>query len=273
MGEPPTADQIKLYLPDYDPDKNGPGIDSGITFDWCDSMPLHTVRFERPFYIGKYPVTQSQWRAVTGSNPSKCRFANHPVEQIDWFAAQDFCVKLSERLGRVMRLPSEAEWEYACRAGTQTRCYCGEQIGREDANLDYDTTDADFFSMDKTTNPQTTQVDRYPPNPWGIYDMLGNVEEWCQDSWHRNYVGSPTDGSAWIDKPEPIEHVARGGAAYLMATRCSCGFRRSQRANCGADPQSDDQTIEEHGNSFSSWKSNDYFGLRIVCDALSNCSS
>lgn len=274
MGETPAIDQIKWFLPDYDPEKNGNCVDTGKTFDWCDSMPIHTVRFNRPFYIGKYPVTQSQWRAVTGNNPSKCRFENHPVEQVDWFAAQDFCIQLSERLGRVIRLPSEAEWEYACRAGTQTRCYCGEEVGREYANLDHDTTDADFFSMDKSTNPQTTPVDRYPPNPWGIYDMLGNVEEWCQDSWHSNYIGSPSDGSAWIDKPEPIEHVARGGAAYLMAKRCSCGFRRSQRANCGADPQSDEQTMDvKQGNSFASWKSNEYFGLRIVSDALSDFSS
>ena len=275
MGEEPSAARKRFFgvsddRPDDSPDCTEENVEGGKKdLDWCHSLPIHTVRFERPFYIGKFPITQRQWRAVMGSNPSKHRFPNHPVEQVNWFAAQEFCARLSERLGRLMRLPSEAEWEYACRAGTTSRCYCGEKADSEHANLDHETSDADFFSFRDRSQVKTTPVDRYPPNPWGIYDMLGNIHEWCQDSWHDNYHHAPADGSAWVDSPEPIEHVVRGGAAYVIASACTSGGRYNQRADSGADPQPDsvddqpDDTQEDMRRHFGM---NDLFGLRLVCE-------
>ncbi|MFO0939280.1 MAG: SUMF1/EgtB/PvdO family nonheme iron enzyme [Pirellulales bacterium] len=88
----------------------------------------------------------------------------------------------------------------------------------------------------------TSRVDAFPPNPWGLYDMLGNVHEWCDDSWHSNLKGAPRNGAAWIDDPEPIDHVVRGGAAYVISSRCTCGNRYSRRANC-ANPNFDERRI------------------------------
>lgn len=268
MGEFPSAEKLECFGISVDHES---GEKTSPDLDWVSSLPIHTVTFARPFYIGKFPVTQAQWRAVMGNNPSKRRFPNHPVEQVDWFTAQEFCAQLSERLGRVMRLPSEAEWEYACRAGTTTRCYCGEVADRLHANLDHDT--VDFFKLCDRTKVSTTPVDRFPPNPWGIYDMLGNVHEWCQDSWHDNYKNAPSDGSAWIDSPESVEHVTRGSAAYVIACACSSGARFPQRANCGADPQSDDadNEVDDQQQSLASgWASDDFFGLRLVCEPISD---
>ncbi len=247
-----------------------------------DSLPIHSVTFAQPFYLAKFPVTQSQWRAITGGNPSKCRDPRRPVEQVDWLTAQSYCAQISQRLGRHLRLPSEAEWEYACRAGTTTPTYTGNQMTETDANLDHATDSLeDYFSCPKERNEETTPVDQYPPNPWGLYDMIGNVNEWCDDSWHANYDGAPTDGSAWIGAPEPIEHVARGGAAYVIASRCTSGARFSQRANCG-DPQPDDadEVSDDASDADSTSELADelktrylrgfkvFNGLRLACDPI-----
>lgn len=118
----------------------------------------------------------------------------------------------------------------------------------------------------KETAKTTTPVDQFPPNALGIYDMHGNIYEWCQDSWHDSYAGAPIDGRAWVDKMEPVEHVARGGAAYTVGTACRSATRRQQRANCGARPYNP----EEEGNDSKSlirdmFDFREYYGLRVVC--------
>lgn len=149
--------------------------------------PQHRVRISQPFYMGKYEVTQAQWKAVMGENPSSfddCG-SDCPVESVNWDDCQKFCRKLSSITEREIRLPSEAEWEYACRARTTTPFCFGKAISTAQANY--------------TRKPfQTTAVGSFPANAFGLHDMHGNVNEWCEDVYHDSYAGAPYDGSAWI---------------------------------------------------------------------------
>jgi len=165
-----------------------------------DEHPRHKVVIAKPFYMGKYPVTQEQWEAVMGNNPSYFKGKKFPVEQVSWNDAKEFCKKLSERLGEKLDLPSEAMWEYTCRAGTTTKYSFGDIITSELANY--------WASEIK----QTTEVGKYPANAFGLYDMHGNVWEWCEDVWHENYNGAPTDGSAWVKGGNSNKHLLRGGS-------------------------------------------------------------
>jgi formylglycine-generating enzyme required for sulfatase activity len=170
------------------------------------------------FAIGKYPVTQAQWQVVMGNNPS--RFDNdlrNPVEKVSWDDCQDFCKELPKLTGKTYRLPSEAEWEYACRAGTTTRYFFGDyaagQLG-------------DYAWYDDNSGGSTHPVGRKKPNPWGLYDMHGNVWEWCEDGWHENYKGAPTDGSAWTDNHfQDNGRVYRGGSWNHYSAYCRSAIR------------------------------------------------
>jgi formylglycine-generating enzyme required for sulfatase activity len=202
-----------------------------------DEKPSHKVNLNS-FAIGKYPVTQSQYQAVMGNNPSHFSYnPQNPVEQVSWNDAQAFCKKLSQIIGKTYRLPTEAEWEYACRAGTTTRFYYGN-----DANElgDY----AWYF---RNSQQRTHPVGQKKPNNWGLYDMIGNVWEWCADTWHDSYDGAPTDGSAWIEisnKSYKDIVVRRGGSWVNDAINCYCGYR-----------------------SFSPHRVSDFnYGFRVVCD-------
>jgi formylglycine-generating enzyme required for sulfatase activity len=160
------------------------------------------VAITRGFYLGKYEVTQVQYQAVTGADPSKWKEANRPVEQVSWLDAAEFCRKASEKTRREVRLPTEAEWEYACRAGT-TGDYAGK-LG-----------EMGWCQWSPDTILKTHPVAQKKPNPWGLYDMHGNVWEWVQDVWHTGADGAPTDGSAWLDAPERINRgVVRGGSFF-----------------------------------------------------------
>ncbi|TWU06384.1 formylglycine-generating enzyme family protein [Stieleria varia] len=234
-----------------------------------DEQPVHRVVMDQPYYIGKFPITQLQWIAVMRQNPSRCRGdLKLPVEQVNWFSAQEFCVRLSEIVGRHMRLPSEAEWEYACRAGTTSRYSFGDEISAEDANHDDRIKSPEdlFLVSDRDEGRRvTTSVDQFPPNPWGIHDMHGNVSEWCQDSWHPCYDGAPSNGRAWLDRDEPVEHVARGGAAYTMGTACRSAARRQQRANCGArEYRPEEETNDSTSHLFSMFDTTEYYGIRVA---------
>jgi formylglycine-generating enzyme required for sulfatase activity len=179
--------------------------------------PQHTVTIQ-PFFMGKFPVTQAQWQVVASlpkvnidlkSDPSYFKGANRPVEQVFRDNAVEFCRRLSKATGREYRLPSEAEWEYACRAGTTTPFHFGETITTDLANYDGDST---YGSGSKgQSREQTTDVGSFPANAFGLHDMHGNLLEWCQDTWHKNYNGAPTDGSAWVDE-NANERILRGGA-------------------------------------------------------------
>ncbi|WP_019499172.1 formylglycine-generating enzyme family protein [Pseudanabaena sp. PCC 6802] len=181
-----------------------------------DEHPQHEVTV-RSFLMGKYPVTQAQYQAVMGKNPSHFggNGANRPVERVSWHDAKEFCAQLSELTGKNYRLPSEAEWEYACRATTKTEYYFGDS----ESNL------GDFAWYYSNSNGKTQPVGETLPNAFGLYDMHGNVWEWCEDNWHENYQGAPTDGRAWVDRKKSTNRVRRGGSWSLNAFYCRSAFR------------------------------------------------
>lgn len=153
-----------------------------------DEGPRHIVHIENSYYLGRYEIIQKQWREVMGDNPSNFKGDDLPVENISWNDVQVFIHKLNEKEEtNKYRLPSEAEWEYACRAGTTTRY----SFGNDSSKL------GEYAWYDDNSYSKTHPVGQKTPNPWGLYDMHGNVWEWCQD-WHYGcYTDAPTDGSAW----------------------------------------------------------------------------
>jgi formylglycine-generating enzyme required for sulfatase activity len=178
--------------------------------------PQHQVNLQE-FYVGKYPVTQEQYQAIMGTNPSKFKDnPKNPVECVSWDDAQEFCQKLSEKTGRKYRLSSEAEWEYACRAGTQTRYYFGDdekQLG-------------EYAWYSENSRTKTHPVGQKKPNNWGLFDMSGNVWEWCEDGWHNNYQNAPTDGSSWNDNHSQTKlRVLRGGSWVNYPRSCRSALR------------------------------------------------
>jgi formylglycine-generating enzyme required for sulfatase activity len=225
-----------------------------------DERPQHEVNVP-PFFMGKYPITQAQWRVVASRtdlkvkkdlDPDPSHFKDRggsstrrdkPVEQIDWYDAVEFCARLSKLTGGEYRLPSEAEWEYACRAGTTTAFHFGETITGELANYDASKTYADEPKGEYLK--ETTPVGQFPPNAFGLYDMHGNVWEWCADTWHDNY-GAPTDGSAWIENGDDNRSPLRGGSWFSYSRRCRSAYRSDSRPR--------------RGNSSS-------LGFRVVCGA------
>lgn len=176
--------------------------------------PVHNVKFSKAFYMGKYEVTQKQWREIMGNNPSYFKGDDLPVETISWNDVQEFIKKLNEKEGmNKYRLPSEAEWEYAARAGTTTRY----SFGDDESKL------GEYAWYYANSGSKTHEVGQKKPNPWGLYDVHGNVWEWVQDSWHGSYTGAPTDGSAW--EGDGSIRVIRGGSWDYGAGRCRSADR------------------------------------------------
>ncbi|PSB04159.1 formylglycine-generating enzyme family protein [Merismopedia glauca] len=176
-----------------------------------------------PFFMSKYPITQRQWEVLLGDN--SCRFKGHnrPVEKVSWYDADDFCRIISRQTRRSYRLPSEAQWEYACRAGTKTPFYFGESITTEVANFNGE----NYALASKGMNRhETTPVGTFPPNTFGVYDLHGNVWEWCADAWHENYQGAPADGSIWESGQHDAPYLLRGGSWQVNPRDCRCAFRR-----------------------------------------------
>ncbi len=196
-----------------------------------DESPEHEVTVQ-PFFIGKYPITQSQWRVIANTpeierklNPEPSHFKgdNRPVEEVSWQEAVEFCQRLSRETKRDYRLPTEAEWEYACRAGTTTPFNFGKTIAGKLANYDSDVT---YLQERKVkSKEETTPVGDFPPNAFGLYDLHGNVWEWCLDNWHDNYEGAPTDGSAWLSDNEGARRLLRGGSWYYIPRFCRSATR------------------------------------------------
>ncbi|OCR00111.1 protein kinase [Oscillatoriales cyanobacterium USR001] len=200
--------------------------------------PQHNVTVA-PFFIGKYAVTQEQWEAVMGNNPSYFKGAKRPVEQVSWNDAVTFCQKLSKKTGKKYRLPSEAEWEYACRAGTKTPFYFGETITPElvnyEGNYPYGAATKGLYRK------ETTDVGSFKPNTFGLYEMHGNVWEWCADPWHDNYQNAPSDGKVWDEKNNDNRYqnydllvnikndnrsrLLRGGSWVNNADNCRAAYR------------------------------------------------
>ena len=198
------------------------GSSADNTKAYSNEHPQHVVTVPS-FLMGRYPVTQYQYKKVMGNNPSRFKGANRPVECVSWNEAVEFCQKLSEQSGKNYRLPTEAEWEHACRAGTTTSYFFGESLAKTQANYDYG-------------SDSTTDVGSFPANDFGLYDMHGNVWEWCLDHWHDNYQGAPTDGSAWITDGDSNKRILRGGDLGICRSAlrdrgnpggrdCGVGFR------------------------------------------------
>ncbi|MEM9264683.1 MAG: formylglycine-generating enzyme family protein [Cyanobacteria bacterium P01_F01_bin.13] len=226
-----------------------------------NESPQHQVTIAQPFFMGKYSVTQAQWKAVATTlpkinqdlEPEPSRFSNdnHPVERVSWHDAIEFCARLRQHTERPYRLPTEAEWEYACRANTNTPFHFGPTLTTTLANYrgtDWTTGDNHYSGTYNSGPPGTFQEQTTPvgsfdvANAFGFYDMHGNVWEWCQDVWHPNYNGAPTDGSAWTTGDDTYR-VLRGGSWINGPADC----RSARRMNSTPDARVN------------------YYGFRVVC--------
>jgi len=213
-----------------------------------DEYPQHSVTIA-PFHMGKFAITQAQWKAIAtlpkinhdlNPDPSNFKGANRPVEQIYWFEAVEFCDRLTQKTGKLYRLSSEAEWEYACRAGTTTPFHFGETISADLANYGGNHT---YGSGKKGQyRKQTTDVGSFSPNAFGLFDMHGNVWEWCSDCWHNTYQGAPIDGSVW-EAGDSEHRLLRGGSWGNDPIFCRSAYR----------------------NRYSPGYHNDNIGFRVVC--------
>jgi formylglycine-generating enzyme required for sulfatase activity len=217
---------------------------------------LHRVRITRPYLIGMFQVTQGEYATITGKNPSRFHGKTRPVERVTWRAATDFCRQLSalpaeKAAGRSYRLPSEAEWEYACRAGTKTAFTFGDDLSVVQANFC-----KNWVSSQQPTYP----VGMFPPNAWGLFDMHGNVWEWCSDWYSQTYYSkSPIDDP--MGPEAGTHHVLRGGSASVQASECRSAVRGEAYSD-GPNPKAE-QRYELIGD----------FGLRVVCEIGKNLDS
>ncbi|NES00835.1 MAG: formylglycine-generating enzyme family protein, partial [Symploca sp. SIO1B1] len=196
-----------------------------------DERPQHPVTIQ-PFFMSKYPITQAQWRIVAvlprvnrslAENPSRFKGDKLPVEQVSWYDSNEFCSRLANETGIFYKLPSEAQWEYACRVGNTTPFYFGETITSTLANYDASVTYA--FERKGSYRGETTPVGDFPPNTLGLYDLHGNVWEWCADPWHDNYKNAPSDGSIWQNKNDNHYMLLRGGSWNDPPQGCCCAYR------------------------------------------------
>jgi formylglycine-generating enzyme required for sulfatase activity len=201
------------------------GSPRGVGFE--DEYPQHSVHFQ-PFLLGQYPLTQAQWQAVAGKLPP-CRFAgpDRPVENVTSDEAQRFCQRLSKQTGRAYRLPSEAQWEYACRAGSMAAFAFGPTLTSDLAN--YAGQHVYAGGPVGVYRHVTTPVGSFPPNAFGVYDMHGEVWEWCADAWHADYRGAPAEGSVVAGggdaKLRVMRRVIRGGSWHDTPDSCRSAVR------------------------------------------------
>lgn len=211
-----------------------------------DERPRHLVTI-KPFFMGRYPITQVQWRAIASRpkikhdldpDPSCFKGDNRPIERVSWYDAEEFCDRLSQKTRRFYRLPSEAEWEYACRARETTPFYFGATITTNLANFC-----EQGQSMNRVDRKQTTEVGSFPANAFGLCDIHGNVWEWCADYEHENYQGAPLNGSAWLNSGNKEYRILRGGSWDSLPHLCRSASRFSENP-----------TITDKA-----------FGFRVVC--------
>jgi formylglycine-generating enzyme required for sulfatase activity len=232
--------------------------------------PVHRVTLGE-FLLGQTPITQAQWRAVAAwqrrehedgklwpesldpdpvaklKDPERFQGEQRPVVNVSWHDALAFCLRLRLRTGKNYTLPSEAQWEYACRAGTTTPFHCGATLSPKLAN--YDGRQVYGDGEKGVYRQQTMDVASFPANPWGLHDMHGNAWEWCADQWHDNYEGAPEDGRAWVDEKanENMNHkkvrLLRGGSWYSRPRNCRSAYRNVNRPD-----------IRYH-----------FFGFRVCC--------
>jgi formylglycine-generating enzyme required for sulfatase activity len=211
------------------------------------------------FFMSEFPITQAHWATVAQLPkvkidleiaPANFKGTDRPIEQVNWFETIEFCQRLSQHTGRIYRLPTEAEWEYACRVGGATPFHFGDTITTDLAN--YRGTDHEEYQWSGSYGQgtkgiyrqETTPVDSFPPNAFGLYDMHGNVWEWCQDDYSDNYDVTPVDGSAWVSKENSGLKILRGGSWGYIPRFCRSAFRD------GLNPESRDFIV----------------GFRVVCE-------
>jgi eukaryotic-like serine/threonine-protein kinase len=182
-------------------------------------LPQHKVEISG-YYMSACQITQEQYYAVIGESPSQFRNPLKPVENVSYFDAWEFCERLNKITGQTYRLPSESEWEYACRAESDTLYNCGNTIDIKQA----------WFSPKEKETRKTKEVGIFPPNAFGLHDMHGNVWEWCLDKWHPDYVGAPSNGAAWIDSNDH-RMIIRGGAFNTKAKLLCSHYRERVEPN------------------------------------------
>jgi formylglycine-generating enzyme required for sulfatase activity len=180
-------------------------------------IPVHPVVIERPLLLGKFPITQGQWTAVMGKNPSVFTGEDRrPVDSVSWEDARAFCLRLSGLTGRRVRLPAETEWEYACRAGSTSEYFFGD----DERGID----ECAWYELNSREGTHPVGLKR--PNAWGLFDLIGNVWEWCEDVWHADYTGAPSVGAAWMEgESAQPRRVLRGGAWDMDVFRCRSAYR------------------------------------------------
>ncbi len=224
-GLPEDAKKLEMVL--INPGSFTMGSPKGEAESSVNGWPLHEVTITKPFYMGKYEVTQAQWESVMGNNPSYFRRKpNNPVEKVRWRTCQRFIKKLNSLGQGTFRLPTEAEWEYACRAGTMTRFSFGDLLENADK----------YMWWEENNDPKgTKEVGLKLPNPWGLYDMHGNVQEWCEDRWQLPYERGPqidpkgpSSGSSffflWTNR------VFRGGSFGSRPQDCRSSYRSREQS-------------------------------------------
>lgn len=178
-----------------------------------DEKPIHKVEL-KGFYMSKYPITQAQYEAIMDINPSHFKGKNNPVESVSWDMAQKFCQNLSKKIGKKYQLPSESQWEYACRSGNNTN-YC---FGDDENQL------GEYAWYHNNSNSQTHPVGEKKPNQWGLYDMHGNVWEWCEDAYTENYLNALDEGTSHIDKN--IKYKCLRGGSWCSISKYCCSTSR-----------------------------------------------
>jgi formylglycine-generating enzyme required for sulfatase activity len=201
---------------------------------YTNERPQHSVTV-KPFLMSKTPITQAQWREIAcvkeevhqklKLRPSNLGGKKHPVTKVSWYDAIEFCERLSQKTGYEYRLPSEAEWEYACRAGTTTPFHFGETITSSLANYN----GGHLYASEPKGiyREQTTPMGSFQfANSFGLFDMHGNVWEWCLDNWHQNYNNAPSNGDAWLDSSENQTRVIRGGSCHNAPSMCRSSYRQ-----------------------------------------------
>jgi formylglycine-generating enzyme required for sulfatase activity len=217
-----SAGNFNMGSPDTEPDHD------------ISEAPVHKVTIAKPFYIGKFEVTQAQWNVIRGNSSHSNVGDAFPADSISWGDATKWCEEMSKNTGVTIRLPTEAEWEYACRAGASTPFAFGAVLTRAQAN---------FTSGDPKANTgKTAPVGSGKPNAWGLFDMHGNVWEWCQDTLQGDYENAPTNGSAWIDEAHnKFNRVRRGGSWKEPATNCRSAVRFGSSSSAEEPDMRNDQ--------------------------------
>jgi formylglycine-generating enzyme required for sulfatase activity len=189
--------------------------------DYDNEKKPHRVTL-KAFQMSKYPITQKQYRLVMGTNPSHFQGdENCPVEKVSWHDAMKFCEEISKKIGQKVKLPTEAQWEYACRAGSTGKYCFGDDVSKL----------GNYAWYNENAGSKTHPVGEKLANSWGLHDMHGNVWEWCEDVWHENYNGAPVDGSAWLKDGDQNLRALRGGSWSIIVIICHSAIRNGYNAD------------------------------------------